>query len=169
LTGVKAESAALEEGGGMKPAGETTTTETKEPFLKAGRLPLSRKISASRRLAREWKTMAAMVRCYCHDRHGTAAGLCPECRGLLDYATVRLDHCRFGAGKPTCANCPVHCYQRDRRDQMKAIMRHAGPRMLWRHPVLSLRHWWDGFRPAPPLTLESISATNSSNTPRNKT
>jgi hypothetical protein len=28
-------------------------------------------------------------------------------------------------------------------------MRFAGPRMLWTHPILSLRHWLDGFRAAP--------------------
>jgi hypothetical protein len=110
------------------------------------RLALPPNLSASKRLAREGETMAAMVRCYCRDLHGTGAALCPVCQGLLDYAAVRLDRCRFGAEKPTCANCPVHCYQRDRREQMKAVMRHAGPRMLWRHPVLSLRHWLDGFR-----------------------
>ena len=47
--------------------------------------------------------------------------------------------------------CPVHCYQKTRRDQVKAMMRHAGPRMLWEHPVISLRHWLDGFRKAPEI------------------
>jgi len=28
-------------------------------------------------------------------------------------------------------------------------MRYAGPRMLWEHPLLSLQHWFDGFRAAP--------------------
>jgi hypothetical protein len=129
------------------------------------KLPLPLNISASRRLVREWRTMAMMVRCYCHDRHAPTTGLCPECRGLLDYATLRLDRCRFGVGKPTCAHCPVHCYQRDRRDQMKVVMRHAGPRMLWRHPVLSLRHWLAGFRKAPPLNNESAHAGNFQSTP----
>jgi hypothetical protein len=71
------------------------------------------------------------------------------------YASVRLDRCRFGAAKPTCAHCPVHCYQRDRRAQMRVVMRYAGPRMLWRHPLLSLGHWWDGFRrvAAPPALI----------------
>ena len=109
-------------------------------------------IAARRRLVREWKTVAAMVRCYCRDHHASTADLCPECQGLLDYATLRLDRCRFGAEKPTCANCPVHCYQRDRRDQMKMVMRYAGPRMLWQHPILSLRHRLDGFRKASPLS-----------------
>jgi len=123
------------------------------------------------RLAREWKTMSAMVRIYCRDHHqergrlargfpglfGThrrdahATGLCAECRQFLDYAEVRLEHCRFGGAKPTCANCPVHCYQRDRREQARVVMRYAGPRMIWEHPLMSLRHWLDGFRKAPPI------------------
>jgi hypothetical protein len=30
------------------------------------------------------------------------------------------------------------------REQVRAIMRYAGPRMLLRHPVLALMHVWDG-------------------------
>jgi hypothetical protein len=104
---------------------------------------------ANRRLNREWKTMETMMKLYCRDQHGTTAALCAECQGLLNYANVRLDRCRFGEEKPTCAKCPVHCYQRDRREQVKVTMRYAGPHMLWEHPVMSLRHWLDGFRKAP--------------------
>lgn len=96
------------------------------------------------RLQREFKTIAAMVGIYCRDHHHQPE-LCPECAGFLDYAAVRLERCRFGAEKPTCAKCPVHCYQRDRREQVRAIMRYAGPRMLWEHPWLSLHHWLDGL------------------------
>jgi len=102
-----------------------------------------------KRLNREWGTLEAMIGIYCRDRHGATAGLCVECQELLDYAGVRLERCRFGAEKPTCAKCPVHCYQRTRREQVKTVMRYAGPRMLWEHPVMSLRHWLDGFRKAP--------------------
>jgi hypothetical protein len=105
----------------------------------------------SRRLNREWNTMEAMMKLYCRDKHGSTAALCSECQGLLNYANVRLDRCRFGEEKPTCAKCPVHCYQRDRREQIKVMMRYAGPRMLWEHPIMSLRHWLDGFRKAPEL------------------
>jgi hypothetical protein len=104
---------------------------------------------AGKRLAREWQTIAAMVGCYCRDHHATRSALCPECQGLLDYAAVRLERCRFGLEKPVCAKCPVHCYQRARREHVRAVMRYAGPRMLWRHPILSLRHWLDSFRKAP--------------------
>jgi hypothetical protein len=105
----------------------------------------------SKRLNREWGTMEAMIKIHCRDHHGATASLCAECQQLLDYALVRLERCRFGAEKPTCAKCPVHCYQRARREQVKIVMHYAGPRMLWEHPVMSLRHWLDGFRTAPPV------------------
>jgi hypothetical protein len=120
-----------------------------KPISEAGRAvnwPLTGK-----RLGREWRTMTAMISCYCRDHHATNAALCPDCQGLLDYAAVRLERCRFGPEKPVCAKCPVHCYQRARRDRVQAVMRYAGPRMLWQHPILSLRHWLDGFRKAPAL------------------
>jgi hypothetical protein len=106
---------------------------------------------AKRRLAREWKTVTAMLDIYCQDHHGNA--LCQECRELKGYVNLRLERCRFGDEKPTCAKCPVHCYQRDRREQIKIVMRYAGPKMLWKHPWLSLWHLLDGWlRKATPLT-----------------
>jgi hypothetical protein len=101
---------------------------------------------ASKRLAREWQTNAAMIHCYCRGHHATGKTLCSECRELLDYAGVRLDRCRFSSDKPVCVKCPVHCYQRARREQIRAVMRFAGPRMLWQHPIMSLRHWLDARR-----------------------
>src|ERR1041384_1452179 len=71
---------------------------------------------SSRRLAREWRTMEMMIGIYCRDHH-QYGDLCNECQSLLDYASLRLDRCQFGAEKPTCAKCPVHCYQKVRREQ----------------------------------------------------
>ena len=90
--------------------------------------------------------MAAMQRIYCQGFHGTGRSLCTECQSMLDYALLRLRRCRFGEEKPICAKCPVHCYQPAWRDAVKAVMRYAGPRMIWRHPILALRHMWDGYR-----------------------
>ncbi len=112
---------------------------------------------SGRRLAREWKTMSAMVRIYCRDHHQAGNALCDGCREFLDYAQLRLERCRFGEEKPTCAKCPVHCYQRGRREQARIIMRYAGPRMLWEHPVMSLRHWLDSFRAAPAHLVPKVA------------
>ena len=101
------------------------------------------------RIQRESKTIEAMIRLYCHDQHGSPGELCPECGELWDYALVRLDRCPFRENKPTCAKCPVHCYQPEMREKVRAVMRYAGPRMLSRHPVLAVLHLIDGFRKTP--------------------
>ena len=98
------------------------------------------------RLERERETIHAMIAIYCGGQHGVKGSLCADCQALLDYARVRLDRCHFGVQKPTCVHCPVHCYQPQYREKVRVVMRYAGPRMLWRHPVLSLRHWLDGIR-----------------------
>lgn len=99
-----------------------------------------------RRIRREARTVAAMVGIYCQGHHDTAGGhLCGECQALLDYALLRLSRCPFQEAKTTCAKCPVHCYAPVRREQIRAVMRYAGPRMLLRHPLLALMHLIDGI------------------------
>lgn len=124
----------------------SAASETKGFLGMNAECDLPANIAASKRLHREWQTIAAMVGHYCQTHHDTHDHLCPECRGFMAYATLRLARCRFGVLKPTCAKCPVHCYQRERREQAKMIMRAAGPAMLWHHPILSLRHWLDAWR-----------------------
>ncbi len=103
------------------------------------------------RLAREYRTMAAMIAIHCRGHHHVHDAGCRECAELLDYAGRRLDRCPFRDSKPTCANCSVHCYSDERRAQMKTVMRYAGPKMIWRHPVLALAHIRDGSRAVPHL------------------
>ncbi len=99
-----------------------------------------------RRIEREKRTVDVMIALYCGANHYTKGGLCEECRKLRDYAFARLDRCPFGARKPTCARCPVHCYKLAMKDQIRTVMRYAGPRMLYRHPALALMHQLDSLR-----------------------
>ena len=118
------------------------------------------------RIADEKKVVALMIRIYCRrhcrqqgqnaitdqtDRTGdtnqadnssrtATSPLCPECAALLDYALRRLDSCRFGNGKPSCRKCPVHCYRADMRERIRTVMRWAGPRMIFHHPMAAARH-----------------------------
>jgi hypothetical protein len=103
------------------------------------------------RLGRERRTVAAMVALRCRDLHGAEGRLCVACRTLGDYADYRLDRCPYGDEKPTCVNCPIHCYAATERGQMKEVMRYSGPRMLLRHPILAIRHMLEGRKEAPPL------------------
>lgn len=94
-----------------------------------------------RNLVLDGRTVAAMVRIYCQGRHRSSRGsLCDACGALVCYADARLATCPFGSEKTTCRECPVHCYRAAERRAMQDVMNYAGPRMLWRHPVLALRH-----------------------------
>lgn len=102
-------------------------------------------------IRRDAKTVAAMVRIYCAGTHGRVAGVpCEACAALLAYADDRLAKCPFGEEKTTCRDCPIHCYRPRDRTAMKDVMRYAGPRMLWRHPILAVRHLWLERQGAPP-------------------
>lgn len=105
-----------------------------------------------RNLELDLKTVSAMVRMYCRAHHAREAGRgpCEGCAALIAYAEHRLEKCPFEEDKTTCRDCPVHCYRPGEREAMREVMRYAGPRMLWRHPLLAVRHLWLERRGAPP-------------------
>ncbi len=109
------------------------------------------------RMAREARTIEAMVRIYCRRKHDHRRELCADCSDLLEYAFLRLEKCPFQEDKSTCANCKVHCYKPDRREQIRDVMRFAGPHMLYRHPYLAFMHLViDSRRPAPDLPRRRV-------------
>lgn len=87
-----------------------------------------------------------MITIYCRLKHRSGEELCNECETLRAYALQRLERCPFGEEKPTCATCTVHCYKNDMRLMIKEVMRVAGPRMLFRHPVEMVRHFHQEHR-----------------------
>lgn len=89
----------------------------------------------------EKKTVSAMIGIYCKSHHNAKnSNLCESCSRLLNYALLRIDKCVFGLNKPFCEKCPVHCYKKKYRDEIKVIMRYSGPRMIFKHPVLAIKH-----------------------------
>ena len=102
------------------------------------------------RLRREAVTVGAMIDIYCSEKHGTLANdVCADCARLRDYSLLRLNRCPFQEGKTTCGNCRVHCYRPEMRQQAREMMRTAGPKMAYRHPLMTLRHFIDGRRREP--------------------
>ena len=89
---------------------------------------------------REKRTVSLMIRIYCKKKHGTRKGLCPECEAHDAYARMRCDKCPFMETKTFCSNCKVHCYKADMREKIRAVMRFSGPRMIFSHPIMAIRH-----------------------------
>ena len=98
----------------------------------------------SPRIARELRTITAMVKIYCHKNHDYHKGaVCQSCAEFLEYAQKRLARCPFKEHKPTCGNCTIHCYKKEMQIRARKIMRYAGPKMIWHHPSMALYHLLD--------------------------
>ena len=89
--------------------------------------------------AREKETVSLMIRLYCRKKHGGKT-LCPDCAALDAYARQRSDKCPFMETKTFCSNCKVHCYKNDMREKIREVMRFSGPRMIFHHPIMAIRH-----------------------------
>ena len=123
------------------------------------------------RVAHDTRLLGDFARIYCDGKHAdrakaavTTAGselwvygakpleLCEECRELLEYAEKRRAFCpqdKPGASKPFCSHCETHCYQPDKRELMRDVMRYAGPRaVVHGHAVDSVRHLIEGHKHA---------------------
>ncbi len=87
----------------------------------------------------EKEVVAQMIRLYCRFHHG-GKPLCPECEDLCRYAQRRIDKCPFMETKTFCSCCRVHCYQKEYREKIRTVMRWSGPRMLFFHPIMAIRH-----------------------------
>ncbi|QZN98032.1 nitrous oxide-stimulated promoter family protein [Symbiopectobacterium purcellii] len=107
---------------------------------------------------RELHTILLMIDLY-EKHHPADEGDGERYQQLSAYATNRLERCQFGEEKQACKHCPIHCYQPARREQIRAIMRWSGPRMLLHHPILAIRHLIDDHRPVPAHTPRQETAT----------
>ncbi|MGL4446474.1 nitrous oxide-stimulated promoter family protein [Shewanella sp.] len=108
------------------------------------------------KLLYEHQTIEAMVKIYCKAKHHSQP-LCEECAELLEYAATRLDRCPYGQHKPTCNQCPVHCYKPAQKKIVKEIMIFSGPRMLLSHPIRAIKHILAERSPVPETIPEAAS------------
>ncbi|KGF35836.1 nitrous oxide-stimulated promoter family protein [Hoylesella buccalis] len=91
------------------------------------------------KIERDQETIRLMIDLYC--RHHLRLNEVSEAyRQLGDYACERLQLCKFGEQKPACKDCSVHCYKPDMRQQIREVMRRAGPRMVFYALLATCRH-----------------------------
>lgn len=87
----------------------------------------------------EQKIVLQMITIYCNKKHGTKT-LCPSCQALYAYATMRSDKCPLMKTKTFCSNCQIHCYTPEMREAIRKVMRFSGPKMIFHHPVMAIKH-----------------------------
>lgn len=66
--------------------------------------------------------------------------LANECEELKLYAIKRIDACPHRNKSFFCSSCETPCYNPEMRDKIRNVMRYSGPRMLFKHPIMSIKH-----------------------------
>lgn len=98
--------------------------------------------------------LARFIACWCQEQHDTVSRqpletdaelpghlLCSDCRELLAYAIARRRACPLDP-KPACKDCPIHCYQPERRNEIRKIMRFSGRHLILRGRLNLLWHYF---------------------------
>ncbi|MDE6831946.1 MAG: nitrous oxide-stimulated promoter family protein [Muribaculaceae bacterium] len=96
----------------------------------------------------EIKVVTTMITEYCRRRHHTSDddSMCLDCQELLDYAVKRLTRCPRGESRDSCRKCVIHCYDTAHRESMRQVMSYIGPRMIYLHPVMAVKHLFGEIR-----------------------
>jgi hypothetical protein len=94
---------------------------------------------SKKRAEREIRTVGTMIGMYCKTYHGRN-DMCKACDDLARYARKRSTRCIFGSDKPVCSKCTVHCYKPVYQKRIREVMRFAGPRMIYAHPLMAIDH-----------------------------
>lgn len=69
----------------------------------------------------------------------THSQLCPQCAEVVEYAMARTKRCPNNH-EGNCADCEIHCFNGSMRERVKQMMAYAAPRMLVRHPIMTVRY-----------------------------
>lgn len=113
----------------------------------------------TRQELKDLKVLGLFTAVYCRRHHGgeksglTAGELdagklglgkyryCPECQEFLAYAIQRRLRCPLDP-KPSCKECPVHCYRPGHRERVREIMRFSGMYLIKRGRLDLLWHYF---------------------------
>src|ERR1035437_4508034 len=82
------------------------------------------------KIEREKRIVDWMIRFYCRKKHHSTTMLCKDCEELKRYSFDRLTKCPFRDHKTACKDCKVHCYQLDKRIEIRKVMKYSGTRIM---------------------------------------
>lgn len=95
-------------------------------------------MSIEEKRQKEIELVSLMIHLYCR-HHDDIHEL-----ELKEYARSRIERCPMMETKTFCSQCSIHCYQKDMQAKIKKVMRYSGPRMIFYHPIVAIKHIMKG-------------------------
>lgn len=87
---------------------------------------------------KEMNIVTLMIHLYCQYHNDINE------KELIDYAILRIKKCPMMKKKTFCSRCEIHCYEKNMQDKIKKVMRYSGPRMIFYHPIITIKHMMKG-------------------------
>ncbi|MBR3840899.1 MAG: nitrous oxide-stimulated promoter family protein [Erysipelotrichales bacterium] len=92
------------------------------------------------KIEKERRIVGEMIALYYKNNYHQTIDDNEEAKELINYVNHRLSVCPFKDKKKFCSHCSVHCYEESKRELIKKVMRYSGPRLLFTHPLLVIKH-----------------------------
>lgn len=91
-------------------------------------------------ISRKKSIVSLMINLYCKKHHNASNPPCNSCNDLIVYSHKKIKNCPIIKANTSCANCNIKCYNQAMQDKIKKVMRYSGPRMIFYHPIVTLKH-----------------------------
>ena len=91
------------------------------------------------KIDKEKEIVLFMIQYYCARNHNTGK-TCNNCMDLIQYAHEKLRNCPFKEKKTSCVKCEIHCYTKEKREEIRKVMSYVGPRMIYLMPTQYIKH-----------------------------
>lgn len=95
------------------------------------------------KVEKDIKVLENFIGVFCESKHKDrekADRLCSECLEVLEYSKFRREVCPLDP-KPSCKNCEIHCYEHEKRQKIREIMRFSGMHLIKRGRLDLLLHY----------------------------
>jgi len=97
------------------------------------------KMAKFSKIEKEKNIVKTMIGYYCKKNHYEKS-ICTNCKNLIKYAYERLSDCPFQEKKTSCLKCKIHCYSKEKREEIRKVMAYVGPRMVYLMPIEYFLH-----------------------------
>ncbi len=101
-----------------------------------------KKLTKEEKTKHEISVISKMIDIFYKNHQGDYSLL--EINDLKNYCINRVTSCPLIESKTFCSSCKIHCYDDKHRNLIKKVMKFSGPRMIFYHPLLTIKHFFYG-------------------------
>ncbi|MDY0234818.1 MAG: nitrous oxide-stimulated promoter family protein [Gudongella sp.] len=92
------------------------------------------------KIKKEISILTTMIDIFYKNKNHREQYTTTEIEELKNYCKSRILNCPVILEKTFCSSCKIHCYDEKHRAFIKKVMKYSGPKMIFFHPILLIKH-----------------------------